>query len=185
MNDCPSAEIRDLLPDLLHDKLDQATRADVERHLAACADCSAELALLGRVRGALARGPAVDIARIAAAAVAERRAPRARVRVSGSWRAAAGIAAVAIGSLGVVFAAQRAQIDRNGGAEPRMDSALAVQSVAPADGRAAEMGLGFGGGVSDLETSQLETLLSELEHLDTTPLAEPTAVLPAMTGGTE
>ena len=32
MTDCPNAEIRDLLPDLVHGRLDAAARADVERH---------------------------------------------------------------------------------------------------------------------------------------------------------
>ena len=36
MNDCPNAEIRDRLPDLLHDRLDPSARAAVTAHVATC-----------------------------------------------------------------------------------------------------------------------------------------------------
>ncbi|OYV74079.1 MAG: hypothetical protein B7Z72_01020 [Gemmatimonadetes bacterium 21-71-4] len=52
MTDCPNAEVRDLLPDLLHDRLDEATRMRVEAHLRACEECRGELALLRSLRAA-------------------------------------------------------------------------------------------------------------------------------------
>jgi hypothetical protein len=62
MNDCPNAEIRDRLPDLLHDRLDVSTRAAVMAHVDDCVDCRAELELLKGVRGVMvARTPRVDI----------------------------------------------------------------------------------------------------------------------------
>src|SRR5512140_1830353 len=63
MNDCPNADVRDLLPD----RLDEAARAMVESHLEGCADCRAELALLRDVRASLRRAPALNVAAIAAA----------------------------------------------------------------------------------------------------------------------
>ena len=42
MNDCPNAEMRDLLPDLLHERLDASPRAVVSAHVGACEDCRAE-----------------------------------------------------------------------------------------------------------------------------------------------
>lgn len=68
MRDCVDAEMRDRLPELLHGRLDGATRAVVEAHVAVCADCAAELTLLRTAARAITRAaPAVDVARIAAA----------------------------------------------------------------------------------------------------------------------
>ncbi|HEY9514816.1 MAG TPA: zf-HC2 domain-containing protein, partial [Gemmatimonadaceae bacterium] len=63
--ECRRRDIRDSLPDLVHDQLDQATRAAVERHIAECGECAAELALLRSMRTALASVPVVNVARIA------------------------------------------------------------------------------------------------------------------------
>src|ERR1041384_4827573 len=68
MSDCPNAEIRDLLPDLLHERLDAPTRARVLAHVNGCADCRSELELLRSLRASIERSaPAVDVDRIAAA----------------------------------------------------------------------------------------------------------------------
>lgn len=105
MTDCQRGDVRDLLPDLLHDRLDAATRAEVERHVARCAACTGELALLRAMRGALTRAPRVDAARIAAAigsagvAPGAPPVPVADVRHGARWRrwrAVAGIAAAAL-----------------------------------------------------------------------------------------
>ncbi|MEP6833444.1 MAG: zf-HC2 domain-containing protein [Gemmatimonas sp.] len=49
MTDCSNAEIRDLLPDYVHDQLSVTDLARVEQHLVSCADCAEELALLQTV----------------------------------------------------------------------------------------------------------------------------------------
>ena len=67
MIDCVRVDLRDALPDLIHGHLDPARTAEVEAHVAGCAECAAELDLL---RAALASAPAapiMNIARIAAA----------------------------------------------------------------------------------------------------------------------
>src|SRR3954468_8108873 len=62
MNDCTNADIRDQLPDLLHERLDASGRAEVLAHLSGCTDCRDELRLLGEVRSALeSRVPRVDV----------------------------------------------------------------------------------------------------------------------------
>ena len=67
MNDCTNAEIRDQLPDLLHDRLTVSVRDVVVAHVADCADCREELELLRGVRVAmLARTPRVDVGQIVA-----------------------------------------------------------------------------------------------------------------------
>jgi anti-sigma factor RsiW len=98
MNDCPDADVRDLLPDLLHDRLDEATRAMVESHLEGCADCRAELALLRDVRDSLRQARALNIAAITAA-VPSYRAPVRRSWVGWRTAAAAAIVVMAASSL--------------------------------------------------------------------------------------
>ncbi|MDP1891139.1 MAG: zf-HC2 domain-containing protein, partial [Gemmatimonadaceae bacterium] len=68
MTDCPNGVMRDLLPEYAHGVLGADDAARVAEHLAACAMCRAELALFGRVQGALAMGvPRMDVAAIVAA----------------------------------------------------------------------------------------------------------------------
>ena len=103
MNDCPNSGIRDRLPDLLHDRLDAATRATVQEHVDECADCRAELALLRGIHGMLAmRTPTVDVELIVQALP---RAPRSTVtqalghrrRVWSDWRVAAAVTLLVAG----------------------------------------------------------------------------------------
>lgn len=67
MVDCPRDDIRDLLPDLVHDQLEPQARVRVEQHLADCAACTAELELLRALRASAFATPRVDADRIAAA----------------------------------------------------------------------------------------------------------------------
>ena len=95
MNDCSNAEIRDQLPDLLHDRLTVSARAVVIAHVDGCADCRDELELLRGVRWALvARTPRVDIAYIVGALPKPPRAerpPPSRQRRWADWRVAAAV----------------------------------------------------------------------------------------------
>ena len=68
MNDCSNADIRDQLPDLLHDRLSASARAAVLAHVEGCVDCRDELELLRGVRVALAAHvPRIDIAYVVGA----------------------------------------------------------------------------------------------------------------------
>lgn len=67
MTDYAYDEMRELLPDFLNGKLDAEARAMVAAHVARCAGCADELALLGRARALMHRAPAVDVGRIVAA----------------------------------------------------------------------------------------------------------------------
>ncbi|MEO8620459.1 MAG: zf-HC2 domain-containing protein [bacterium] len=99
MTDCPNADVRDRLPDLVHGRLDAESRASVEAHVAACADCQAEVALLRDLRMSLRRTPRVDVAAIVAAVPAYR-APSRRAWVG--WRTAAAITLLVGGGSSVV-----------------------------------------------------------------------------------
>src|SRR5574338_1269240 len=66
MFDCANVEMRELLPELAAGTLDARTRARVEQHVAACAECASELETLRLVRGADGGAPRVDVSRIVA-----------------------------------------------------------------------------------------------------------------------
>ena len=100
MIDCPQADLRDLLPDLLHGRLAPLRRAAVERHLAACSVCRAELALLGGLRAIMTDVSPVDVASIARA-LPTYRAPARSMR---SWQIAAAAAAIALGGSALAIA---------------------------------------------------------------------------------
>lgn len=107
MSDCSNAEIRDLLPDLLHERLDARTRARVVAHVDGCADCRSELELLRSLRGSIERGtPRVDLDRIVAALPtpasvgASRR--RRGWRVLNDWRIAAAVTFIVAGGTSVL-----------------------------------------------------------------------------------
>ena len=67
MTDCPNGDIRDQLPDYVHDRLNAADRARVAAHVASCPSCAVEIKLLDTARRVLtAAAPSIDTARIVA-----------------------------------------------------------------------------------------------------------------------
>lgn len=178
MTDCPNGEMRDLLPDLLHDRLSPARRAEVEAHVASCADCRDELELLAVMRGTLRAAPAVDVASIVAALPARQASVR---RTWGGWRAAAAVAAIAVGGASLVIARHDTPV-----ATPSVTVATTpvvrapdtapvivappapapVQRVAQAPARRE---LAVAGTVADLSDEELTALLAGLESLDAMP----------------
>jgi hypothetical protein len=113
MNDCSNAEIRDQLPDLVHDRLSVTARAAVVAHVDGCADCRDELELLRGVRSALAaQTPRVDIAYVvgalprapkAAIAPARQSSVVARPRRWADWRVAAAVTLLVAGGSSVAL----------------------------------------------------------------------------------
>jgi len=205
MNDCPNADIRDQLPDLLHDRLDMSMRAAVMAHVDACVDCRAELELLRSVHGMLvSRTPRVDIEYIVGALPKARSQPArvvARRPMWSDWRIAAAVTVLAVGggSLAVL---------RQGATPSVVDTSLvapmAVQPDAGAPGSStgatappagstsvARIATTVGGsgageqGVADLPTTarladlnerQLRALLDEIDALQAVPITEPEPV---------
>lgn len=197
MIDCPDGDIRDLLPDLVHDRLGAAERARVEAHVATCGPCRDELALLRDLRATMRRVPAID-ASVVAAAISSYRAP---VRRSwSSWRAAAVIATIAIGGTSIAIVHRQptavvsepiAELPAAVSTQPTpsvpgveapkpvdsADIAPAPASVttrtdgAPAVEATRELAMG-GGTVGELSDHELKTLLDDIESLDALPSAE-------------
>ena len=166
MNDCPNAEIRDQLCDVVHRTLSDADCRRVEEHIATCADCAAEIALIRRAHAVLTRpAPSIDTATIVAA-LPRHRAQRAMS--FSAWRIAAGIAVFAVGAASVSLARM----------EDRVDGAAATGADAHT--------LSLAGRLSTLADEDLEQLLAEMDDFDGATLVEPGAVLPVPTweGGT-
>ncbi|HEV7991682.1 MAG TPA: zf-HC2 domain-containing protein [Gemmatimonadaceae bacterium] len=193
MTDCPNGEIRDLLPDLLHGRLDASDRTRAEEHVASCDDCRAELSLLRDLRSTLRRAPAIDATAIAAAIPAYR-AP-VRHRGWGGWRAAAAIAAIAVGGTSITLVNHErgtAPVTREVDVLPKKTSphvppvAISTPSepggqtpagaeriapdVAPASGVTEPVSLAMtGGATGELSDRELSTLLNEIDTLDALP----------------
>lgn len=66
MTECRSPELQDLLPEYAVDGLDDVTTARIAAHLAACAVCTEELAIVQLVRRVRPRVAKPDVARIVA-----------------------------------------------------------------------------------------------------------------------
>lgn len=175
MTDCPNAEGRDLLPDLLNDRLDGAARARVEAHLRTCEECRGEMELLRNLRAA-APAPRVDVAGIVAALPAPRLAWR---WTANAWRIAAAIMVLAAGgsSLLAYFAGSRSADGARGvTVSSTHDSARAVGQGALGD---VELNVGYG--YSDLTDAQLLVLLKDIQQINAMPSAEPDATVPNVT----
>lgn len=202
LRDCANAEMRDRLPELMHGRLAEPERASVAAHVAACADCTAELALLERTRAELAAGPAVSVSRIVGAL--PRTQPLATRAVTPLHRRRGVRLAASVAFMVAAGAALSVAI-RGGGSEPDSTPAVAtveraVPSTAPAPPARSEVkiavttpagparvatarGISLGGGVSDLSEGEMESLLAALESFDGVPGEEPQAELGPISGG--
>lgn len=164
MRDCSNGEVRDRLPELMHDRLEGEALAVVQTHVAACADCQAELALLKQIRGA-AVAPRVDTSRIVAALPRYRAMPAwRRAMGSAQLRAAAAAVVLLIGGYAVV---DRDRTD---------DSRRTPAAAAPA---AAGQELAIGDSFQDLTDSDLAAVIENLGTLEAvTPEAAEEPLLP-------
>lgn len=167
MIDCPRGEIRDLLPDLLHDRLRGMARAEVVAHVAACEACASELRLLRTARAALVSSSPVSPERVVRAI---RVAPRTRGRPAVSARAmriAASLVLLLTGALAVAL------IGDFGSDRESAPVAVGVEAPRPADFVVTVNAGLFVGGLADLDDSELEAVLGVLETLELLPAEEP------------
>jgi anti-sigma factor RsiW len=192
--------MRDRLPDLLHEQLEESARAEVMAHVSGCADCRAELALLRQMRVSLSSGiVAIDTAGIAKVVVSRTASGGVTGVRRGRWTdwrlaAAAAVLIVAGGASAVMWHARR---DVPNGAVPaaqpviaatpgmdsttRSPSPVAV-NVPPRASRTepsvpkASAELAAAGDVSELSESDLRTLLRDLDTLEAVPSTEPEPV---------
>jgi anti-sigma factor RsiW len=194
MTDCSNALMRDALPDLLHDRLTPGEREACAAHVAGCADCTAELAVLRSAQAVLGRAPAVDVASIVRALPPARRpvpvVPPSMRRpgwgTAARWRAAAALVLVAGGGW---FAATRATdqpvgvgvasapTDVAGPAAPAESIRAAAPTLASGEtvtgerARSSESGLGVS--VEDLSDDELEAVYRAMGEAEALPPVEP------------
>jgi len=200
MTDCPNAEMRDRLPDLLHERVDTATRAVVMAHVESCTDCRAELAMIREAHVALVSGiRSVDVAAITRVVVERTRAPQASATrrpmphaALGSlldWRVAASIAVLLVGG-GSVFLMRANRADHQSTVIPPIvatevshagASTTVANHVAQHESTTAatpaRTELSAGGEVSDLSESDLRALLHDLNGMDAVPSTDPEPVV--------
>lgn len=189
MRDCPNATVRERLPDLIHDRLPAAARAEVLSHLETCADCRAELQLIERAR-AVAVAPAVDTRRIVSALPAYRAVPQ--------WRRAAGspllrVAAAVVLLIGGAMVFRDAPVRFNEPAAippgaavsetPLPKGATTQVAVRPVAPTAATTELAVGEMFHDLTDSELRALLDALGTLEAVTPIETEVVAPAVGRG--
>ena len=200
MSECANVEVREMLPDLLHGALQGEVRDGVERHVAECSDCEAELALLASARRAMAARPvpAVSVASIVRALPLPDRRPEMRAAMqpdvrpalqpaarrrapSMAFRLAAAVSFISLGGISVAVARSyfgaSETIVADSVVSLRTDSVL---PVAPATGAGVVPGasgttrtVSMLAGISELGDADLESLFGELETLEAAPAAEP------------
>ena len=193
MTDCTNVLMRERLPDLLHERLDAVARAEVQAHLAACAECAAELTLLREVQWSMRQVPQVDVARIVAAlpgptaAAPPLRVARGglsrEVGRSGAWRGGAAPAwrryAVAAGLLlavgipGASWMQSRSTPDDGGRTTAAGAAGPAVGGGVPDNGDRL-----LAVNVEGLTDDDFAGLLDGLENLDAEPASDPLPVMP-------
>ena len=201
MNDCPNAEMRDLLPDLLHDRLAATVRAEVTAHVAGCVDCREELALIRSLQTVVTvKVPRVDVAYVVHALpkppqpsvtpIATRR------RTWSDWRIAAAVTLLVAGgssvalinrapkmvdSVAVAPVAVTAPLDSqtasSSTATPTLASAAETVSKSPSASESSnDVELGAGGRLADLDDAQLKALIDEIGQMKAVPITEPEPV---------
>ena len=195
MRDCTNAEMRDLLPDLLHERLESSARSVVVAHVDACDDCRDELQLLRDIEGMLAaRAPRIDLA-----AVLKRLPPPPTklVRVAPSrphlwsdWRVAAAVTLLVAGGGSYalvrstatdapVVAKVASKNDVPPVESPETTVAVAerhAQQGTPAVAAAEESSAGGDNRLVDLSEDQLQSLLNDINGFHAVPSTEPEPV---------
>jgi hypothetical protein len=190
MTDCPNAEMRDRLPDLLHERLETTVRAAVLAHVDECDDCRAEMTLLREARIVLSpEMRAVDVVAISRVVIERTRQPAMPMRRRSpwmDWRIAASVALllVSAGSVKLLVGSREAPSPvaavadspsaSPNAARPEPVAAEPVARSEPVTTASAE--LSAAAAVSDLSESELRSLLGELDQIDAVPSVEPEQV---------
>jgi len=192
MNKCTEIDIREMLPDLLHGKLDASARARVEAHVASCEECTEELEVLRTVKSAAVFIPPIDVDRVVRqippyrVIVPAAQAP-ARTRVV-SWLVAASLAVVVLGGGSLLMIQQKPSAQRvvihDGPDQQRASSRLMVPKRVPTVAQKPPVvpeprphALAMATGVDGLSDGNLRQLMSDMDHFDALPTTEPEPVI--------
>lgn len=193
MTDCPNAEMRDRLPDLLHERLETSVRAAVMAHIEQCDDCRAEVTLLREARIVLLpEMRAVDVVAISRVVI-EKTRTSARVSAKRSpwtdWRIAASVALLVVGAGSIALVRRTSNtppqvaivsdthaVVPNATLPESAASAPVPRSATPPVEMAAGAELSAAAPVSDLSETELRALLRDLDQIDAVPSPEPEQV---------
>lgn len=181
MTECPYPEIIDSLPDLLHGRLGEVDKATLTAHVESCASCRAELALLREVRATAPLPPQIDVDRVVGSLPVRSIIvpdPLRKPAVSGVnsplWKLAAAIAIAISG--GLLVQDRGAVADAPGSSIVVSSTPIAVDGVTPAESAPvtnSDGSLSLVAGIHELTDDQIESLLVELDAIETIPSAEP------------
>jgi anti-sigma factor RsiW len=191
MNKCTEVDVQEMLPDLLHGKLDARARARVEAHVATCEDCAEDMEVLRTVKSAAVFIPAIDVDRVVRQIPPYRvirpaaQVP-ARSRVV-SWLVAASLAVVVLGGGSLLMIqqkplAQRVVIsdgpDQRGAATRPLPKAVAGGGQKPPVSlELRPHALAMATGVDGLSDNNLRQLMNDMDSFDALPTTEPEPVI--------
>lgn len=197
MIECPNGDVRDLLPDLVHERLDAAERNRVEAHVADCEACTSEVRLLERIRASAERygGVPVNVERVVGALPRRGRIGRTGHR----WSRSVGLR-IAAGIMVLVAGAGWWQSSRRSTrVEGVRDPAPVVSQASPAPGGAAHQpavagqrprqtapppavvatrAISLDDDLTDLSDRELQSLLGALDSFEAVTRVEPAALVP-------
>jgi anti-sigma factor RsiW len=183
-------ETREMLPDLLHGKLDTSARARVEKHVAGCEECREELEVLRTVKAAAIFAPTIDVNRVVGhiapyARIAPEVEAPARSRVV-SWLVAASFLVVIAGGGSLLVVQQKDSVAPYATAttSPRanvVSTPVRVPSAGENDVASVERPvvhtLALASGVETLSDNDLRQLMTDMDSFDALPNAEPEPVM--------
>jgi anti-sigma factor RsiW len=200
MFDCANVEMRELLPELVAGLLDARTRARVEEHVAACAECASELETLRLVRASFSSAPAIDARRVVAALPKPSSVGQPTSRPSPppirrwlDWRIAAAVTTITVGGLSLAVSERlrspvsvvppdsvvvgppvAAAIDTSASVVPPAPRAGTPQTATPprvVTPRDRGTKAQLAFGGGDLDDASLQALLGALDEIDRAPVA--------------
>ena len=199
MNECANADIREMLPDLLHGNLPAAERNRVESHLAGCVECTGELGVLRKVKSAAVFAPAIDVNGIVRQIPPYQRitpvTERPAVKRGVMWLVAGALALV-IGGGGSLLMQQRGSVVATAiapdlppatHAAPAPIAVPVTEPVGSGESTVAQSNvrthsLALATDVASLDDASLIQLMDDMDGFDGLPSAEPEPVLQVDSG---
>ena len=190
MNSCIEIETREMLPDLLHGKLDATARARVEKHVADCEECREELEVLRTVKAAAIFAPTIDVNRIVGhIAPYSRIAPEVEAPVRSrvvSWLVAASFLVVIAGGGSLLMVQQKDSVAPYATVTPSKSVAVVPTPVTVPSAGATDIAsidqpvvhaLALATGVETLSDNDLRQLMTDMDSFDALPGSEPEPVM--------
>lgn len=192
MTECFNPEMKELIPDLAAERLDEALRVRVMQHLELCEACAEEHEILRVVRAAQMPVPYINVPKIV------RALPPAPIPVRtelpwfrrASFQMAAALVLVAGGLISVRQAGDRVDsrasselaVAGSSAVQPQSASAGGVDKSPPAAAPAMELAqvaepartdIALVAGLDEMTTDELTSLLKEVGNISAVPVAEP------------